>query len=66
MSCCQTCSRRETTLIHERNNLAKFTRFLCRRRDDPTPRQLAELDKIKSHVATAEKFLAEHQAECDA
>lgn len=63
---CQECSRRETTVIHERNNLRKYARHLTRRRDEPTIQQLAVLDDIKGHVASAEKFLAEHRLECDA
>jgi len=65
MSCLE-CSRRETTLLHEKNNLRKYAKYLSRRKDGPTPDQLAELEKIRTHVRLAKEFLDGHQAECDA
>ncbi|MBM4511709.1 hypothetical protein GS425_17310 [Rhodococcus hoagii] len=34
---CPDCSRREVTLIHEKNNLRKYAQYLTRRKDEPTP-----------------------------
>ena len=64
MSCLE-CSRRETTVIHEQANLRKYAKYLTRLKYGPTPRQLAELDKVKGQVANAERFLDEHRAECE-
>ena len=63
---CQECSRREVTVIHERGNLAKYAKYLTRLKYGPSPDQLAKLEVIKGHVASAEQFLAEHRLECDA